>query len=163
MEWKIHYVVSVISSLLQAIHLMTLQEEVCCAQWLGFFFLIYTSLAAYSAQGTNTTLVTTVTALKCQQSKTGKKMLDVAVHQSQVKCMLINSDIIREWCITVSKLKLNHITDVVVWTVLEHICNIVRENFTVNWTSNDEWACQLMNIFVGLTSTVLTFYSKKRW
>jgi len=65
-------------------------------------------------------------------------MLDVAVHQSQVKCMLTNLHIIRECCITVSKLKLNHITQVVVWTVLEHICNIVWEDFTVNWTSNDE-------------------------
>jgi hypothetical protein len=114
-------------------------------------------------------------------------MLDVAVHQSQVKCMLTKLDIIKEWCITVSKLKLNHITQVVVWTVLEHICNIVWEDFTVNWTSNDEWVCQLtlilltwriwwapnnasrwqmefnlafkglMNIFVGLTSIVFDF------
>jgi hypothetical protein len=93
---------------------------------------------AYCVQGTNTTHVKTVLTLKCQQSKIGKKMLDDAVHQSQVKCMLTNLDIISEWYITVSKLKLNHITQVVVWTVLEHICNIVWEDFTVNWTSYDE-------------------------
>jgi hypothetical protein len=93
---------------------------------------------AYSVQGTNITHVQTVTALKCQQSKTGKKILDVAVHQSQVKCLLTNLDIISEWYITVSKLKLNYITQVVVWTVLEHICNVVWEDFIVNWTSNDE-------------------------
>ena len=100
--------------------------------------LIYISLVAYPVQGANTTHVKTVTALKCQQSKTGKKMLDVAVHQSQVKCMLTNLDITSQWCITVSKLKMNHITQVVVWTVLEHICNIAWEDFTVNWTSNGE-------------------------
>jgi len=52
--------------------------------------------------------------------------------------MLTNLDIISEWCITVSKLKLNYITQVAVWTVLEHICNIVWEDFIVNWTSNNE-------------------------
>jgi len=114
---------------------MILQEEVCCAQLQVFFFLIYTSLLAYSVQETNTIRVKTVTALKCQQSKTEKKMLDVAVYQSQVKCMLTNLDIIREWSITVSKL--NCITQVTGWTVLEHICNIVWEDFIVNWTSNE--------------------------
>ena len=93
---------------------------------------------AYSVHGTNTTPVKTLTTLKCQQSKKGKKILDITVHQSQVKCMLTTLYIIREWCITVSKLKVNHITQVVVWTVLEHIRNIVWEDFTVNWTSNDE-------------------------
>jgi hypothetical protein len=70
-------------------------------------------------------------------------MLDVAVHQFQVKYKLPNLDFIWKWCITVSKHILNHIIQIGMWTVFEYICNTLQDDFTVSWSSTDKSSCQL--------------------